>query len=286
MQPYYQHGGVTIYHADCLMALADLPAVFDLVFTSPPYNLGNTTTEDVPGKDAPRGHYSPDTPLGSRGGRRATNGNWPAIGAGKGERGKWDGGALATGYRVHNDAMPHAEYVAWQQDVLRACWRVLSPTGAIFYNHKPRILHGRCITPLEYVPPDLLPYLRQIIIWARAGGINSSPAFYLSTHEWLVILAQPAFRLRDRSASGVGDVWYVPQEADLDHPAPFPRALPLRAIETTGARMVLDPFMGRGTTLRAAKDLGADAVGIDNSEPYCRLAVRHLQQEVLPLEVA
>lgn len=265
MRPYYEQSGITIYHGDCREVLPELPpAAFDIVFTSPPYNLGNTSGGGMPGKNL--GHYDPRGGMGGRGG-------------GASATGKWSGGALAHGYDDYNDNMPHDEYCAWQRETLRACWAQISDKGAVFYNHKPRILNGQLVTPFDYLPQGIP--IRQVVIWQRAGGVNFSPAFYLPTHEWIVVLAKPDFRLKSKGASGAGDVWSIAQESNPYHPAPFPESLPLTAIETTGARRVLDPFMGIGTTLKAAKRLSRQAVGIEINERYCERAALDLSQESL-----
>lgn len=260
MNHYYKHGGITIYHGDCCELMPLLPAgSIDLVFTSPPYNLGNSTGGGFPDRF---GHYRKSSGLSGRGGG-----------------GKWGGGELANGYGAHADDMPHDDYVMWQFHTLTECWRLLTPTGAIFYNHKPRVLDGGLVPPLSYVPPTLREYVRQEIIWKRSGGINFSPAFYLPMHERIVVIAQRGFRLTSKGASGVGDVWDEHQATDNPHPAPFPIGLPARAIETTAPAMTLDPFMGSGTTLRAAKDAGRQAIGIEIEERFCEMAARRLRQE-------
>jgi DNA modification methylase len=83
----------------------------------------------------------------------------------------------------------------------------------------------------------------------------------------------------------MGDVWNLGIEYRVkDHPAPFPVSLPTKCIEATGARSVLDPFAGSGTTLRAAADLGIKAIGIELEERYCEIAARRLDQMCLDFE--
>ena len=255
MTPYYDDGTCVIYHGDCTDVLPALGPVA-MVFTSPPYNLAVTAGGGF-------GHYVDDAGMRQRGGG-----------------GKWTGGALANGYEDHDDAMPLPEYEAWQQAILRLCWAQLTDTGAIFYNHKPRVQAGTLWNPLTLNPG--LP-VRQIITWARAGGMNFAPTHYVPTYEWIVVFAKPGFRLKSKGASGVGDLWRVAQESNSSHPCPFPVGLPARAIESVGPASVLDPFMGSGTTLRAAKDAGVRAIGIEKSERYCEIAAKRLGQEVLAL---
>ena len=68
-----------------------------------------------------------------------------------------------------------------------------------------------------------------------------------------------------------------PNEKPLDMVSRFIR------LTTDENQLVLDPFMGSGTTLRAAKDLGRQCIGIELEEKYCEIAVNRLRQEVLAL---
>ena len=88
-----------IISGDCLEVMKQIPDnSIDLVVTSPPYNLKNSTGNGM--KD-PRG-------------------------------GKWKNAALCKGYADHNDCMPHEEYVKWQRDCLSEMLRIIPETGAIF----------------------------------------------------------------------------------------------------------------------------------------------------------
>ena len=238
-----------IHHGDCLPLMRRMPpASVQLVVTSPPYNLLNSS------------------------GNGMKNGNG----------GKWAGAALMQGYADHADRMPHADYVAWQRECLREMLRVLAPDGAIFYNHKWRVQRGLLQDRADIM--DGFP-VRQIIIWQRAGGFNHNPGYFLPTYEVIYLIANPKFRLAPK-AGGIGDVWRIRQDRNNPHPAPFPVDLARRAIAATTAQVVLDPFIGSGTTAVAALLEGRDYVGIDVSDEYCRLARRRVAAAAAELEAA
>ena len=148
----------------------------------------------------------------------------------------------------------------------------------MFWNHKPRVKGPEVALPLELLPEKVL--LRQIIIWDRGSGFNRTGSYFVPTYEWIMLLAKQDFRI---TTLNVNDVWRIPSNADKSHPASFPLRLPTTAISATNAKTILDPFMGSGTTLRAAKDLNRKSIGIEIDEQYCEIAARRLAQEVLPL---
>ena len=224
-----------IHLGDCVRLMNGMPArSVDIVVTSPPYNIKNSTGNGL---------------------KNGSGGKWPQAG-------------LIDGYADHDDSMPHEEYVAWQRECLEAMMRVLREDGAIFYNHKWRIQGGKLQDRADIV--DGFP-VRQIIIWQRNGGINFNPGYFLPTYEVIYLIAKPSFRLAPK-ANAHGDVWRIPQEAHNPHPAPFPVELAQRCIESTNARIVLDPFMGSGTTAIAAERAHRHWIGMDISEDYCNMA--------------
>ena len=177
-----------------------------------------------------------------------------------------------AGYDGHSDDMPNRDYVRWQRRCLTQMMRVLAPHGAIFYNHVYRVQYGR----LQGHSDILAGFpVRQIIIWNRSGGTNYNPGYYLPTYEVIYLIAKPDFRL----AQSYPDIWRAHQEdSDWIPEIPtFPLDLPLTAIKTTGAQVILDPFLGSGTTATAANMEGRDYIGIDKSRRYCAIARRRLE---------
>jgi len=132
---------------DALDIMKQIPdGTVDLVVTSPPYNLKNSTGNGM--KD--------------------------------GRGGKWSNAALISGYSHYDDNMPHEKYVEWQRKCLVEMLRVIPDNGAIFYNHKWRVQAGLLQDRHDIVSGFPV---RQIIIWKRKGGINFNPGYFLPTYE-------------------------------------------------------------------------------------------------------
>ena len=122
-------------------------------------------------------------------------------------------------------------------------------------------------------PRDILDgfLLRQSIVWVKSGGINHTAYAFTPGYEVLYLIvkeAEPGWR-RVQGKDWT-TVWSIPRVKDSDHPAPFPLEVPLRCIKASDAQVVLDPFMGSGTTAVAAVLEGRDYIGFDLNAKYCQ----------------
>jgi hypothetical protein len=136
-----------------------------------------------------------------------------------------------------------------------------------------------------------------------ASSIEVGGARYMRTQIWVKIDGQPQLS-GDRPGMGyesivtchalggrskwngggrVGVYRYTTVKGGHGHMTEKPIELmrELVSLFTDPGELILDPFMGSGTTLRAAKDLGRRAIGIELEEKYCEIAVQRLAQEVL-----
>jgi site-specific DNA-methyltransferase (adenine-specific) len=95
---------------------------------------------------------------------------------------KWRNPALKNGYDNHDDAMERREYIEFQSECLKEMCRLIKPSDAIFYHHRPRVQGGLIEDPMEWLRPDFP--VRQQVIWRKSGGINSNTCFFIPTYDF------------------------------------------------------------------------------------------------------
>lgn len=206
----------------------------------------------------------------------------------------------------------YIEYLTMLRDVLAECVRTLEPGGRIAINvanlgRKPyRSLASDVTTILQ---DDLRMLLRGEVIWQKQRGASGSCAWgsyqspanpvFRDTTERVIIASKGRFdRVGTGNRSGEHDdavatipgdefmeatldVWEIPAESAtrVGHPAPFPVALVERCLHlfTYAGDVVLDPFMGSGTTAVAAQNTGRHYVGYDTDPMYVKQAIERVE---------
>ena len=126
---------------------------------------------------------------------------------------------------------------------------------------------------------------RQVLIFDKgpAFGMGDLSFPWKNSFEEIYVIGD-GFKA-DRRDEGVlrGHFTAFSEAAGRVHPNEKPISLLAYLISRHPAQTILDPFMGSGTTLRAAKDLGRKCIGVEIEERYCEIAVKRLAQEVLSL---
>lgn len=209
MQPYFEQGGITIYHGDAREVLP-LLGVVDLVLTDPPYGVGMRAFDD----DFSTVRYldnGPGTLLGMFMSPRRIADTIHALPS-------WSFERLLWMHKTADIAMP---------------WR------------------GWCMNS------------EAIMLFSRRGATWPKPQDFRT------------------DVYSVGP-WERPQHPN-GKPVSVVRDLVRRLSALDG--VILDPFMGSGTTLRAAKDLGRRCIGVEIEERYCEIAALRLSQEVMDFGV-
>lgn len=127
------------------------------------------------------------------------------------------------------------------------------------------------------------PSARWVLCWNKPGSVSFSR--FGGYNGWEPILVYGELPKGCRVPNDV--MTFTPLNRtsgpEINHPCPKHLGMwkKLMFMISLEAEMILDPFMGSGTTLRAAKDLGRKAIGIEVEERYCEIAAKRMAQEVL-----
>ena len=191
----------------------------------------------------------------------------PPYGVGlQGKRTKWARSLSNTGYAPNFEDTP--EHVA----------RLVSSVVLPLVNSGARVvLTPGVLRMWDYPKPEHT----MCLYYPSGSGINA----------WGFTCWQPilCYGKRPNKPGSYPDAFSTVEAAEPNgHPCPKPLKQWVWLLDrvSTPEELVLDPFMGSGTTLVAAKQLGRRCIGVEIEEKYCRIAVERLRQAVLPLEPA
>ncbi len=241
-KPYYEHGGIAIYHGDCLDVLDSLDVSAQAIVMDPPYSSGtrqatNRSASNIPkrGEKWSRAGLVWDTSFSTFGLSVFANVLFRKIKA-----------VLADGAHVY-------AFIDWRQYPLLS---LSVESAGLFTNN--------------------------LLVWDK--GVYALGGNYRSQHELIVFASHGTatpLRRHDR-----GNVMSCKRVSGGEHPTEKPVDLIGQILDCAPLGIVIDPFMGGGSTLIAAARNGRSAVGIEIEERYCEIAAKRLAQETLPLEAS
>jgi len=192
----------------------------------------------------------------------------------------WSGSNID--YATYDDNLPEDQYQAWQVQIVNECYRVIQPTGSIFYQHKIRNWARKGYHPMSWLSRTQAQFYQEIV-WHRKSTMAMDERYLFNTTEriyWFCKLKPQVFKSQV-AAEYRSDVWAIAPERHNDHPAPFPEQLVENCIllTTQPGDQVFDPFAGSGTTLAVAQRLQRMATGCEIDPTYTAMAQQRLAQQ-------
>lgn len=251
-RPYFKIGSTYIYNKDILKIDAINKNSIDLIVTSPPYNV------DIK-------------------------------------------------YEDYDDGIPYDEYLEFTRKWLTRCYSFAKDDGRLCLN----IPLDKNKGGQQSVYADITAIAKRVgwnyhstIIWneqnisrrtAWGSWLSASAPFVIAPVEVIVILYKKTWRkkrkgksdiTRDEFVEWTNGVWNFSGESrnKIGHPSPFPVELPKRCIKLFSfvGDIVLDPFLGSGTTLIACLETNRIGIGVEIDRNYCDLAVKRLKEHDIP----
>lgn len=235
---------IKLIKGDCLEIMKKMPDNFvDLIVTSPPYNKKGLI--------------------------------------GKKNKGNQIWNKFNINYNSYDDNMKESDYIEWQISIINEMIRIIKNDGSIFYNHKPRRYKNKSYLPFEFINKSNA-ILYQLIIWDRKNSPNIRNDIFVPSTEhlyWIRKNKPKTFR-QNVDKNFLGEVWTIPPNKQKKHPAPFPEKLVENCIKMTTNNknhIVMDPFMGSGTTGIVCKKLNRKFIGIEIDNKYYNLSKYNIE---------
>jgi len=210
-------------------------------------------------------------------------------------------------YESFKDNIPYGKYLEFTEKWLRKAYELVKTDGRMCLNIPLDKSKGREGDGFQSVYVDMVSIAKKVgwryfstIIWneqnisrrtAWGSWLSASAPYVIAPVEVIVVLYKERWKklregvsdiTRDEFVEWTNGVWSFPGEnrAKIGHPAPFPIELPKRCIKLFSfvEDVVLDPFLGSGTTLIACLQLKRIGIGLEIDSKYCRLAVKRLRE--------
>lgn len=204
-----------------------------------------------------------------------------------------------------NDNMEWDDYLDFSRKWLSKVYTLIKDDGRMCLNIHLNITYGGkriIIGDIVNIAKEIGYDYQSLIIWDKGnscvrhvfGSWMSAQSPYISlNYECILLLSKGSWE--KKSGSGISDIsrndfikWTLgvwnfntAKATVIGHPAPFPIELPKRCIKLFSYvdDVILDPFLGSGTTLIAAKVLNRKGIGVDINKKYCELSLERLNKE-------